>query len=383
MFFSSSTQSAVLALFCFFGTSFAHTVMTTIFVDGVNQGDGVCIRMNMNGSTSNTYIKPITSKDMACGKQPYPYVPTSRTERSLYHIGIDGEIGGSRVCSANASSIITFEYREDPTKVDSTSIHPSHKGPAAVYLKKVDSAIASNNAAGDGWFKIWESVYDNSTQTWGTTKMIQNNGHISVKIPDDIQGGSYLIRSELLALHAADNNPPNPQFFVGCAQLYIMAKGCAQPSTVSIGEGTYTLNTPGMAYNIYTTPLALPYPMNGPPVYQPGPGNGNGSYPPPQSEGLKPKGCIFVNGNWCGYEAPSYTDQNSCWNSSRMCWTQSRDCWNKTQPSGFHFCQAFQDAKSVSLNQACMNKEWTGPPNPGKDITPEWPPMKGSLNIFT
>ncbi|KAN0083802.1 Glycosyl hydrolase family 61 domain containing protein [Elaphomyces granulatus] len=362
MFFSPSTQSAVLALFCIFGTSFAHTVMTTIFVDGVNQGDGVCIRMNMNGSTSNNFIKPITSKDMACG--------------------IDGEIGGSRVCPANASSIITFEYREDPSNVDSPSIDPSHKGPAAVYLKKVDSAIASNNAAGDGWFKIWESVYDNSTQTWATTKMIKNNGHISVKIPDDIQGGSYLIRSELLALHAADTHPPDPQFYVGCAQLYIMANGNAQPSTVTIGEGTYTLDTPGMAYNIYTTPLALPYPMYGPPVYQPGPGNGNGSYPPPQCEGLKPKGCIFVNGNWCGYEVPSYTDQKSCWNSSDMCWAQSKDCWNKTQPSGFQFCKVFQ-AKSASLSQACTDKEWTGPPNPGKDITPEWPPMQGSLDIFT
>lgn len=235
-----------------------------------------------------------------------------QAERSLYHIGIDGEIGGSRICPANASSIITIGFRISPNQVDSPSLDPTHKGPIAVYLKKVDSASASNNAAGDGWFKIWESVYDGTR--WGTTKMIDNNGHLSVRIPCDIQGGHYLIRTEVLALHQANNNPPNPQFFVGCAQLYIMSNGNAQPSTVSIGEGTYTLNTPGMSYNIYTTPLALPYPMPGPPVYQPGSVNGSGSYPPPQSEGLKPEGCIFVNGNWCGYEVPSYTDQNTCWN---------------------------------------------------------------------
>ena len=86
MLFFPSTQSAVLALFCFFGTSLAHTVMSTVFVDGVNQGDGVCIRMNLNGTTSNTFVSPISSKDMACGKQSYPRtvlwvpcVPTSRT----------------------------------------------------------------------------------------------------------------------------------------------------------------------------------------------------------------------------------------------------------------------------------------------------------------
>jgi hypothetical protein len=360
MVFFPSTQSAVLALFCFFGTSLAHTVMSTVFVDGINQGDGVCIRMNLNGTTSNTFVSPISSKDMACG--------------------IDGEIGGSRICPANASSIITFGFRISPNQVDSPSLDPTHKGPIAVYLKKVDSASASNNAAGDGWFKIWESVYDGTR--WGTTKMIDNNGHLSVRIPCDIQGGHYLIRTEVLALHQANNNPPNPQFFVGCAQLYIMSNGNAQPSTVSIGEGTYTLNTSGMSYNIYTTPLALPYPMPGPPVYQPGSVNGSGSYPPPQSEGLKPEGCIFVNGNWCGYEVPSYTDQNTCWNSSNICWNQTKDCWNKTQPTGYEFCKIYQ-AKCNDINQACQGGDWTGPPNKGKDITPAWPPLNGSLNIFT
>lgn len=241
-----------------------------------------------------------------------------------------------------------------------------------MYLKKVDSAIASNNAAGDGWFKIWESVYDESTGKWGTTKMIENNGHISVKVPDDIEGGYYLARTELLALHAA--NEGDPQFYVGCAQLFIDSAGTAKPPTVSIGEGTYDLSMPAMTYNIYQTPLALPYPMYGPPVYTPGSGSGSASATRSsaiptatavtdssseedredsvmatgvpvarstlrtwvdrlswhgkarenvkpaarrsalvQTEGLKPEGCIFVNGNWCGFEVPDYNDAESCW----------------------------------------------------------------------
>lgn len=43
--------------------------MTTLFVDGVNQGDGVCIRMNKNGSTSNFFVSPVSSKDVACGRE--------------------------------------------------------------------------------------------------------------------------------------------------------------------------------------------------------------------------------------------------------------------------------------------------------------------------
>lgn len=48
----------------------AHTVFTTLYVDGVNQGDGVSVRMNMDPSHTVDFIQNITSDDMACGKYP-------------------------------------------------------------------------------------------------------------------------------------------------------------------------------------------------------------------------------------------------------------------------------------------------------------------------
>ncbi|KAL1971376.1 hypothetical protein VTN77DRAFT_329 [Rasamsonia byssochlamydoides] len=407
MFGFTSSWSAALAvcILSLLATSQAHTVMTTLFVDGVNQGDGVCIRMNNNGSTSNFFVSPVSSKDIACG--------------------MEGEIGAARVCPAKSSSILTFEFREHPENVSSPPLDPSHKGPAAVYLKKVDSATASNNAAGDGWFKIWESVYDETSDKWGTTKMIENNGHISVQVPEDIEGGYYLARTELLALHAASANPPDPQFFVGCVQLFIESNGTAKPSTVRIGEGTYNLSMPGLTYNIWEKPLSLPYPTFGPTVYKAGTAPAAGTStasavsssatttvtplptasvpssqqnvgecavviaeeiekraaPLVQTEGLKPEGCIFVNGNWCGFEVPSYTDQNSCWASSNNCWAQSDDCWNKTQPTGYNLCPIWQ-AKCREISNGCQNGNWTGPPHQGQDITPPWPSLTGSLEIF-
>lgn len=380
---------------------------------------------------------------------------------------MEGETGAARVCPAKSSSILTFEFREHPEDVDSPSLDPSHKGPAAVYLKKVDSAIASNNAAGDGWFKIWESVYDEKSGTWGTTKMIENNGHISVQVPQDIESGYYLARTELLALHAASANPPNPQFFVGCAQLFIESNGTAKPSTVRIGEGTYNLFMPGLTYNIWEKPLSLPYPTFGPTVYKATTSSSPATAPQVptvstaatlsspaavatitqvvassasasvqssernvsscvdvvakeietragvyvQTEGLKPEGCIFINGNWCAFEVPSYSDQNSCWTvstscisllalhqyerkdglgqsdslyilqSSNNCWNQSDDCWNKTQPTGYNLCPIWQ-AKCREISNGCENGIWTGPPNKGQDITPPWPSLTGSLMIF-
>ncbi len=45
----------------------AHTLFTTLFINGENQGDGTCVRMPMDGATGTAPIYPITGDDMACG----------------------------------------------------------------------------------------------------------------------------------------------------------------------------------------------------------------------------------------------------------------------------------------------------------------------------
>lgn len=46
----------------------AHTVLTTVFVNDENQGDGTGIRMPTDGSTSTSPIIDMYSNDMICGK---------------------------------------------------------------------------------------------------------------------------------------------------------------------------------------------------------------------------------------------------------------------------------------------------------------------------
>ncbi|RJE21739.1 hypothetical protein PHISCL_05923 [Aspergillus sclerotialis] len=454
----------------------AHTTFTTLYVDGVTQGDGVCIRMNRNADKASDPIEPITSKDVACG--------------------YDGEKGVSRVCAAKASSTLTFEFHEYADKSQPGSIAPSHKGPCAVYMKKVDDATANDNASGNGWFKIWESGYDETDGRWCTEKMIDNDGHVSVTIPSDIQAGYYLVRPELLALHAAADNPPDPQLYVGCAQVFVQSDGSATPETVNIGQGTYDLDAPGLKFNIWDSPMKLPYTIFGPPVYKAETeslkvdedGNASNSSgkvaqgeskwmepatadpttpsvnstdalprtevmadedkekevgenkynvneqngeeekneedygeveegnedndevgdecedrvededdadstnktacassiqkraPMVQSIGLKPAGCILVRDNWCGYEVPSYTDENGCWASSKDCWNQSDICWNTAPPTGNANCKIWQK-KCEELDDSCRNKNFNGPPNKGKDLTPSPPLLSGPNTV--
>lgn len=260
---------------------------------------------------------------------------------------------------------------------------PEHMGPCAVYMKKVDSAIASNNAAGHGWFKIYDESYDEAAGKWCTTKMLENNGLLSVKIPDDIQGGYYLVRAELLALHAAADNPPDPQFYVGCAQLFVESSGTTQPAAITIPDNYVSYDMPAMTFDIYATPMALPYPMFGPPSYVSGSAASQGSQgPSTQTEGLKPDGCIMENANWCATEVPSYTDETGCWAASSDCWVKSQSCYDNATPIGSSKCDLWDD-KCNHLDDTCNNGIFQGPPDAGTDLTPMPPALDGSMAVFS
>ncbi len=238
---------------------------------------------------------------------------TTNCEADNYS-GVNGETGVSRVASVNAGDALVFEWRDWPDASQPGSIDSSHKGPCAVYMKKVDNSAASNNAAGDGWFKIMEDGYDSTAGKWCTEKLIPNDGHLGATIPKDLAAGYYLVRPELLALHQADKTPPDPQFYVGCAQIFLSSSGSATPpNTVSI-PGYVNMSTPAMTFNIWAQPMKLPFPDFGPPVYTAGSSKRSiKARAMTQTIGLKPDACVMENNNWCGFMPSSYTDQTGCW----------------------------------------------------------------------
>ena len=220
----------------------------------------------------------------------------------------------SRIASVNAGSELTFEWRSWPDASHPGSIDISHKGPCAVYMKKVVDSSASNNAAGDGWFKIMEDGYDSVAGKWCTEKLIANDGHLSATVAEDLPAGYYLVRPELLALHQADKTPPDPQLYVGCAQIFLNSSGMATPPNTVAIPGYVNMSTPAMTYDIWTVPLKLPFPDFGPPLYTSR--NAKRSLKArtmSQTIGLKPDGCVMENSNWCGFMPPSYTDATSCY----------------------------------------------------------------------
>ncbi|KAF8591017.1 lytic polysaccharide monooxygenase [Ramaria rubella] len=216
----------------------AHTIMQELYVNGVDQG-------HINGIRVPTYDGPITdvtSNDLICNGGINPYQqPVSQV-----------------IINVTAGAQMTAEC--DPAD----PIDPSHKGPVIVYLAKIPSAIQTT-VTGLQWFKIWEDGFTSSNSQWGVDRLIANKGKHTFTIPSCIASGQYLVRTEIIALHAASTYP-GAQFYMECGQLNISGgSGSETPATVSF-PGAYKGTDPGITINIYY-PVVTNYTIPGPAVF--------------------------------------------------------------------------------------------------------------------
>lgn len=282
-------------------------------------------------------------------------------------------------CPAPTGATLTFEFREWPDLSHPGSIDISHKGPCAVYLKRV-SDMTTAVAAGAGWFKIWDSGYDAAASQWCTEKLIANNGLLSVALPPGLPAGYYLVRPELLALHEAEVG--DPQFYVGCAQVFVQGDegGTVEVPAADVATipGYVKAGDPSVSFNIYDP--VFPYPMPGPPVYIPtaSPSSPSRKRALAQTEGVIPADCLVKNANWCGVEVPSYVDEAGCWATSQDCYDQEAVCYGSAPPSGSANCDIW-DAKCAAIQAACGAGQFNGPPDVGQKLDQVEAPVPGPI----
>lgn len=323
----------------------AHTVMSEIYIDGQGMGSGTCVRAPKNPKGAVDPVIDLGSSDMACGK--------------------DGTQGVARTCPITGGHQITFEYRQWPEDYSKGPLDMGHMGPCSVYLKKVDDAT-KDNASGDGWFKLWDEGYDESSGKWCTQKMIGNAGRISVTIPDSLAGGDYLVRPELLALHniAVKNQP---EYYVGCAQVFLESTGSSGPAeTVSI-PGYTSMSDSGNQYNAFDKPLK-PFTVPGPKVYK-SVDSGASMKSQKQVNGLAPSDCILTNDNWCGKEIPDFSDEEGCWKADKDCWAQLDECYDDASSAGSANCKIWE--QKCKDNQGTCKSGGSGPYNKGQSLQPK------------
>jgi hypothetical protein len=96
-----------------------------------------------------------------------------------------------------------------------------------VYMAKVADA---KTATSGSFFKVAEDGYSGTTASWGTEILNANCGKRAFTVPKSIASGDYLVRAEVLALHAGVGNA---QPYVSCFQVKVTGGGSATPAGVS------------------------------------------------------------------------------------------------------------------------------------------------------
>ncbi|KAI1815117.1 carbohydrate-binding module family 1 protein [Poronia punctata] len=249
--YSFASAAAVLSV------ASAHTIFLQLEAGGVTNPVSYGIR-------TPSYDGPITdvsTNDLACNGGPNPTTPSDK------------------IINVQAGSTVNAIWRHTLTSGPEDVMESSHLGPTLAYMKKVSDAT-TDPGYGGGWFKIQQDGYSNGV--WGTSKVINNAGKHPIKIPECLADGQYLLRAEMIALHAAGSSN-GAQLYMECAQINVSGgSATVTPSTHSI-PGIYKQNDPGLLINIYGSLSS--YTIPGPELFTcsasggNGGGNGGGSNP--------------------------------------------------------------------------------------------------------
>ncbi|KAF8648202.1 hypothetical protein AX16_006341 [Volvariella volvacea WC 439] len=224
------------------------------------------------------YVQEITlGSTKYTGYLPYqdPYTGAQRIVRkipgngpvenlSLIDVQCNGWSAGGVVGSAPAPLIGTVAAGSQ-VKLNWTQWPDSHVGPMITYMARAPSEITSWSPGTSAvWFKVHEAG-KTSDGKWAATDVLYANNHIyTFTIPRNLRPGQYIIRHEILALHAAWAYP-GVQVYPSCIQVQVTGSGNAYPTSFVSFPGAYTSSTPGIVYDAYTNTGS--YPIPGPAVW--------------------------------------------------------------------------------------------------------------------
>lgn len=92
------------------------------------------------------------------------------------------------------------------------------------------------------------------------TAVMTAGGSVSYTIPECLEPGSYLVRHEIIALHAAYSEG-GAQFYPGCHQVEVTGSGSTAPTDLVAFPGAYAADDAGILYDPYkATEYTLPGP---------------------------------------------------------------------------------------------------------------------------
>jgi len=217
-----------------------------------------------------------------------------------------------------------------------TPITRMHHGPILAYLGNLPTPTTPPQQV--KFFKIYEKGFDAALDKWANQIASDNNDTYHVQIPSDIKPGTYVLRTELIALHGNFKELKTNlireqiQVYNHCFNIEVIGNGSATPEGVTF-PGAYKPTDfgftfrPFMTYGNDTTGATeqnSKYVPPGPPLYKGryDPPTGprpvvkeTGAYPPGSDIAAEYQSLIktleapalqaadYINAKWPGYKA--------------------------------------------------------------------------------
>lgn len=179
---------------------------------------------------------------------------------------VDDVTSKSIVCHADSQPAPLSAPVTAGSKIDFfwTKWPESHRGPTMTYLASCTSGdCRKEDPSTLNWFKI-DHAGLNADGTWISETIIKNNNTWTVTIPKELKPGPYLMRHELLALHAS-SQLNGAQFYPMCVNLDIKGTGTSVPGKTVKFPGAYKPDDKGILVNIWW-PVLKSYDIPGPPL---------------------------------------------------------------------------------------------------------------------
>lgn len=138
----------------------------------------------------------------------------------------------------------------------------SHKGPLITYMAKCPGSCTTYSpGTAKVWFKVAQAG-KSSSGVWATTpyETLPVPAY-TFTVPTGLAPGNYIVRHEIIALHAAYIYP-GAQVYPSCFQVTVGGTGTRSPASSYLVAfpGAYTASTPGIVYDMYTNTSAYPIP---------------------------------------------------------------------------------------------------------------------------
>ncbi|KAJ9138247.1 Family 61 glycosyl hydrolase [Coniochaeta hoffmannii] len=222
-----------------------------------------------HGYVDNATIGGVNYQFYQPYSDPYYSTPPQRVSRSIPGNGPVQDVTLSDLtcntgaapaplhATAAAGSTVTLHWTLWPD---------SHVGPVITYMARCPDTGCQNWSPGSSavWFKIKEGGRTGTTTTWADTPlMVSGNAGYQYTIPACLKKGYYLVRHEIIALHASYTYP-GAQFYPGCHQLNVTGGGSTAPTGLVSLPGAYKGTDPGITYDAYK---AQTYTIPGPKVF--------------------------------------------------------------------------------------------------------------------